>query len=90
MAIERVFNSGDNFMTEKPNDLDYLYMMSYLLRSKITKLDNMEKLDKIGNIVRKKLINKNMNINNFIRDISLRYFQKGSYNVNVKEMLGKA
>ena len=85
--IEKAFVSGELSYTEKPNDLEYLYMVSYLLRTKINKLDKKESLDQNHTLLRENLLEKNTDVNNYIREISLRYFQKGTYNINVKDML---
>ena len=60
--------NGAKLNTEHPNDLDYLYMMSYISQEKIHKLDNLDNLDKFGNAVRKKIVKKNDHINKFIKE----------------------
>ena len=67
------------------NDLDYLYRISYLVRTKIINLDKLETMTKAAINLRAKLMKINYKLNKKIRDISISHIINGTSKFNIQE-----
>ena len=84
--LEKNRNQDAEGFSENMNDLDYLYRMSFLVRSKIIQLDKRENaLDEVVQNIRAKLMKINHQVNKKIRDISLRHITHGNSKFTLKK-----